>query len=231
MFRPSRWVEFTPADSSNSSAVKSLGESVSENGEQPIIKFARINYDDIQHQQFIWTLFDSKQMDLNIRLATEADLPAIVDIYNQSIPGGWSTADTTPISVTDRIEWFRKFSSTKRPIWVAEMDDQVVATVYLSSFYAGRPAYDATAEVSLYIASAYQRRGLGRRLKQWVIEQCPRLGITTLLSLYFDHNDATRRINESLGFEQMGHLKEIAVVQGQSRGLVIGALRILAANS
>ena len=170
-------------------------------------------------------------MDLNIRLATEADLPAIVDIYNQSIPGGWSTADTTPISVADRIEWFRKFDSTKRPIWVAEMDEKVVATVYLSSFYAGRPAYDATAEISLYIASAYQRRGLGRRLKQWVIEQCPRLGVTTLLSMYFDHNDATRRINESLGFEPMGHLKEIAVVQGQRRGLVIGALRIPAANS
>jgi L-amino acid N-acyltransferase YncA len=169
-------------------------------------------------------------MDLNIRLATEADLAAIVAIYNQSIPGGWSTADTTPISVADRLEWFRKFDSAKRPIWVAEVDGKVVATVYLSSFYAGRPAYDSTAEVSLYIASEYQRRGLGRRLKQWAIEQCPRLGITTLLSMYFDHNDATQRINESLGFEQMGHLKEIAVVQGQRRGLVIAALRIPATN-
>ena len=170
-------------------------------------------------------------MNLNIRLATEADLAEIVDIYNQSIPGGWSTADTAPISVADRIEWFRKFDSTRRPIWVAEADEKVVATMYLSSFYAGRPAYDATAEISLYIASAFQRRGLGRRLKQWVIDQCPRLGITTLLSMYFDHNAATRRINESLGFEQMGHLTEIAVVQGQKRGLVIGALRIPAESS
>jgi phosphinothricin acetyltransferase len=170
-------------------------------------------------------------MNLNIRLATEADLAEIVDIYNQSIPGGWSTADTAPISVADRIEWFRKFDSAKRPIWVAEADGKVVATMYLSSFYAGRPAYDATAEISLYIASAFQRRGLGRRLKQWVIDQCPRLGLTTLLSMYFDHNEATRRINESLGFEEMGHLAEIAVVQGQKRGLVIGAIRIPAENS
>jgi phosphinothricin acetyltransferase len=59
-----------------------------------------------------------------------------------------------------------------------------------------------------------------------VIEQCPRLGITTLLSMHFDHNEATRRINESLGFEQCGHLKEIAVVQGRRRGLIIWALRI-----
>jgi phosphinothricin acetyltransferase len=165
-------------------------------------------------------------MDIHIREATEADLPVIVDIYNQSIPAGWSTADTRPITVADRVEWFRKFDPARRPIWVAEADGHVVATAYLSSFYGGRPAYDATAEVSVYIATAYQRRGLGRRLKVWVIEQCPRLGVTTLLSMHFDHNSATRRINESLGFQQMGHLTEIAMVQGQKRGLVIWALRI-----
>jgi L-amino acid N-acyltransferase YncA len=163
---------------------------------------------------------------MRIREATEADLTFIVDIYNQSIPAGWSTADTQPITVGDRIEWFRKFDPAKRPIWVAEVDERIVAVVYLSSFYGGRPAYDATAEVSVYIAAAYQRQGIGRRLKQWVIEQCPRLGVTTLLSMHFDHNAATRRINESLGFQQMGHLNEIAVVQGHKRGLVISALRI-----
>jgi phosphinothricin acetyltransferase len=160
------------------------------------------------------------------RDATEADLPAIVEIYNQSIPGGWSTADTAPIRMADRLEWFRKFDPAKRPIWVAEVEGLVVAVAYLSSFYGGRPAYDATAEVSLYIASAYQRRGIGRRFKRWLIEQCPRLGVTTLLSMHFDHNEATRRINASLGFQPMGHLTEIAVVHGQKRGLVISALRI-----
>lgn len=165
-------------------------------------------------------------MDLVIRGATEADLPVIVDIYNQSIPAGWSTADTKPVTVADRLEWFRKFDPARRPIWVAEVDGQVVAMTYLSSFYGGRPAYDATAEMSVYIATAFHRKGLGRQLKQWVIDQCPRLGVTTLLSMHFDHNEATRRINESLGFQQVGHLTEIAVVQGEKRGLVIWSLRI-----
>jgi L-amino acid N-acyltransferase YncA len=170
-------------------------------------------------------------VDLRIRDATMADLPAIVEIYNQSIPAGRSTADTQPIAVADRVEWFRKFDPAKRPIWVAEADGQVVAVVYLSSFYGGRPAYDATAEVSIYVATAYHRRGIGKWLKQWVIQQCPRLGVTILLSMHFDHNDATRHINESLGFVQVGHLTEIAVVQGQKRGLVIWALRIPPAGS
>jgi L-amino acid N-acyltransferase YncA len=165
-------------------------------------------------------------MDLDIRNAVEADLPAIVDIYNQSIPAGRSTADTRPITVAERVEWFCKFDSAKRPIWVAEVDGQVVGVTYLSSFYGGRPAYDATAEISVYLATTAQGRGLGRRLKEFVIGECPKLGVTTLLSMHFDHNDATRRINESLGFQPMGHLTEIAVVQGEKRGLVISGLRI-----
>jgi L-amino acid N-acyltransferase YncA len=49
--------------------------------------------------------------------------------------------------------------------------------------------------------------------------------------MHFDHNEATRRINERLGFQQMGHLTEIAMVLGQRRGLVIWALRIPAQST
>ncbi|CAN5631739.1 GNAT family N-acetyltransferase [soil metagenome] len=163
---------------------------------------------------------------LTVRDATEPDLPMIVDIYNQSIPGGWSTADTTPVTVVDRVEWFRKFTPAKRPIWVAEHNGTIVAWVSLSSFYAGRPAYDATAEVSVYVATAYHKQGLGRWLKQRMIDACPRLGVTTLLSMYFDHNTGTKHINDQMGFVTMGHLNEIATVQGQKRGLIIAGLRI-----
>jgi phosphinothricin acetyltransferase len=78
----------------------------------------------------------------------------------------------------------------------------------------------------MYIAPGYQRQGIGVRLKTWVIAQCRRLGITTLVSMHFDHNEATARINARLGFQRAGHLPEIAVVQGIRRGLVIALLRI-----
>jgi phosphinothricin acetyltransferase len=44
--------------------------------------------------------------------------------------------------------------------------------------------------------------------------------------MHFDHNEATRRINTRLGFQHVGHLPEIAVINGQKRGLVIALLRI-----
>lgn len=163
---------------------------------------------------------------MTTREATEADLPAIVDIYNLSIPAGQSTADTKPITVADRVDWFRQFDPNKRPIWVAEQGGKIVGFIYLTSFYGGRPAYDKTAEVSLYLATEVQDKGLGTLLMRRMIDACPRLGVTTLIGMHFDHNGATRRLNEKFGFIQVGHLPEIAEIRGRKRGLVISILRI-----
>jgi phosphinothricin acetyltransferase len=165
-------------------------------------------------------------MNLHVRDAVEADLPAIVAIYNQSIPGGWSTADTRPLTVADRLEWFRRFDPARRPLWVAELDGAIVAWISLSSFYHDRPAYNATAEVSLYIATDHQNQGLGSILLQRLIDRCPDFGVSNLIGMHFDHNEATRRLNERFGFEQAGHLTDIAEVHGQKRGLLISILRI-----
>ncbi len=163
---------------------------------------------------------------MHIRDATLADLPAIVAIYNQSIPGGRATADTRPITVAERTPWFAQFSPEKRPIWVAEQAGRIVGCVYITSFYGGRPAYDKTAEISLYIDSTAQGSGLGTLLMQKMIDACPRLGVTTLIGMYFDHNEATQRLNAKFAFELVGHLPKIAEVHGEQRGLKIAILRV-----
>ncbi len=163
---------------------------------------------------------------MNVRDAIATDLPRIVEIYNSSIPGGWSTADTQPVTVAERMSWFHRHDPKRRPIWVGEVDSQIVGWVSLEWFYHARPAYDATAEISTYIAAEHRRLGYGLALKKRMIEKCPEFGVTTVVSMYFDHNLATRRINAQLGFEEVGHLPEIACVQGVARGLAIGLLRI-----
>ncbi len=163
---------------------------------------------------------------MTLRDANEDDLPAIVAIYNAAIPGRAATADTQFVTVEERREWFAKHDPKRRPLWVAEIDGEVAAWIGLSSFYGGRSAYDATAEVSMYVAPAYQNRKLGRELMQRMIAACPRLGVTTLLAMYFDHNEPSRRLCAALGFERVGHLERIANLDGNERGLVIAALRI-----
>jgi L-amino acid N-acyltransferase YncA len=93
--------------------------------------------------------------------ATEANLPAIVAIYNASVPGRTATADTETVSVESRRDWFRDHDPEIRPLWVAVDDEVVAGWLSFQSFY-GRPAYHATAEISVYITPALQRKGIGR---------------------------------------------------------------------
>src|SRR6186713_2775928 len=94
-----------------------------------------------------------------IRVAHIEDLPAIVDIYNQSIPSQQSTGDTQPLRVEDRVTWFREHRPEEHPIFVAVVDTDVVGWCSLSAYRPGRAALRFTAEISYYIASAHHGQG------------------------------------------------------------------------
>jgi L-amino acid N-acyltransferase YncA len=159
-----------------------------------------------------------------IRDALESDLETIVTIYNSSIPGRLATADTEPVSVESRRAWFRERDAT-RPIWVLERDARTVGWLSFGKFY-GRPAYGATAEVSIYVEPTAQRHGVATELLVRALERAPALGITTLLGFVFAHNARSLALCDKFGFERWGHLPRIAVLDGIERDLVILGKRV-----
>ena len=72
-----------------------------------------------------------------------------------------------------------------------------------------RTAYDDTAETSFYVHSKYRGRGIGRRLKQAIIEEARRLRYHTLIALVAEGADASIHLNESAGFVHVGTLKQV----------------------
>ncbi|HYW22414.1 MAG TPA: GNAT family N-acetyltransferase [Nodularia sp. (in: cyanobacteria)] len=160
-----------------------------------------------------------------IRHANEADLPAIVAIYNASIPSRQATADLEPVSVQSRLSWFQGRSPLQRPVWVIELENIVVGWLSFKSFY-GRPAYDSTAEISLYISPSVHRRGLGRQLLAQAISESPNLGIKTLLGFIFAHNHPSLNLFARFGFQNWGYLPQVAELDGVERDLIIMGLRI-----
>ena len=94
------------------------------------------------------------------RDADEADLPAIVAIYNATIPGGMVTADTAPVTVESRLPWFRSHTPDRRPVWIVEDESGAVCAWLSFSDFHPRPAYHPTAEISVYVAESRRRRGL-----------------------------------------------------------------------
>jgi L-amino acid N-acyltransferase YncA len=50
--------------------------------------------------------------------------------------------------------------------------------------------------------------------------------VENLISMYFDHNEASEKLNSKVGFKVVGYLPKIAEVFGQKRGLKISIMRI-----
>ncbi|PZO42175.1 MAG: N-acetyltransferase [Pseudanabaena frigida] len=157
---------------------------------------------------------------MQIRLAVEADLQEIIEIYNAAIPSRLATADLEPISVNSRRDWFRSHGD-RYPVWVVTNSDRkIIGWLSLQMFY-GRPAYHKTAEVSIYIAPEYQGKGIGKKLLNHAIAMCPKLNISKLVGFVFAHNAASCRLFTSLGFESWGFLPQIAELDGIEQSLSI----------
>jgi len=165
--------------------------------------------------------------EIRIRAAERDDLPRIVEIYNATIPSREVTADTEPVSVESRIPWFDAHRPDKRPLWVAESAGAIEGWLSLSTFY-GRPAYDGTAELSVYVADGRRGRGLGSMLMRHALAHAPALGVDVLIGFIFRHNPRSLRLFHNHGFERWGVLPAVAVLDGKPRDVIIVGRKLLA---
>jgi phosphinothricin acetyltransferase len=163
---------------------------------------------------------------MTVRDATRDDLPTIVDIYNSTVASRIVTADTEPVSVESRVAWFDTHNPSTRPLWVLLDENQkITGWVSFKSFY-GRPAYNATVEISIYLHPDERGKGLGKDALQYAIDQAPRLGIKTILGYIFAHNEPSLKLFRRFGFEDWAVMPNIAELDGVERSLIILGKRI-----
>lgn len=163
--------------------------------------------------------------DLAIRDANQTDLPTIVDIYNSTISSRMVTADTEPVTVKSREQWFLEHSPSSRPLWVVETQGEICGWLSFQSFY-GRPAYNGTTEISIYIHQEFRGKKIGKYLIQKAIDACPGLQVKTLLGFIFGHNEPSLKLFTHFGFEKWAHLPNVAELDGIERDLIILGKRI-----
>jgi L-amino acid N-acyltransferase YncA len=163
---------------------------------------------------------------MKFRNALQTDLPVIVDIYNSTVASRMITADTTPVIVESRQQWFDDHTPDKHPLWIAEDDNKnIIGWVSFQAFY-GRPAYDATAEISIYLDPVQRGKGYGKNILQYCIDKAPSFKIKTLLGFIFAHNTPSLQLFMALGFEEWGDLKNVANLDGIERSLKILGKRL-----
>jgi phosphinothricin acetyltransferase len=162
---------------------------------------------------------------MKIRDAVIDDLPRIIEIYNSTILSKKVTADIELVTIEDKLNWFYQHTPSRRPLWVAETEHNIIGWISFQDFY-GRPAYNGTSEISIYIDENYRNKGFGKRMLTYAFIHCHQLKIDTLLGFIFEENLESIRLFKSLGFNEWGHLPEIANMGNHKLGLKIFGKKI-----
>ncbi|MDB5247096.1 MAG: phosphinothricin acetyltransferase [Segetibacter sp.] len=174
----------------------------------------------------IFAIITETMPELLYRDATLNDLPTIVAIYNSTVASRMVTADTEPVTVESKIRWFDEHSADKRPLWVIEDENnKLLGWASFQSFY-GRPAYNATVEISIYLEPLQRGKGLGKKILQHCIEASPKYGVKTLLGFIFEHNEPSLKLFRHFGFEDWATFPNVAILDGVERTLKILGKRV-----
>ena len=165
-------------------------------------------------------------MILTYKNAPIYDLSAIVEIYNSTVASGMVTADTEPVTIKSKVEWYKEHNPLTRPLWMVKNENrEIVGWVSFQSFY-GRPAYEATAELSIYLAESFRGQGLGKTILNHCLQTAPSLGIKTLLGFIFQHNIPSLKLFHSAGFSDWGTLPDVAVINNENCSLIITGKKV-----
>lgn len=161
---------------------------------------------------------------MRIRPATTEDVPAVTDIYNQAVLGTTASFDVVPQCQEDRLRWFAG-RKPRHPVLAAEEDGRVIGWGSLSP-YSDRAAYDATAEISIYIDQDHQRRGLGAALGDRLLEEARTQELHVLLARVCTENVASMNLFRRMGFTEAGCMHEAGRKFGRWLDVAILEMRL-----
>jgi L-amino acid N-acyltransferase len=145
---------------------------------------------------------------MQIRPATHADLPGILEIYNDAVLTTTATYDYEPRTLEHRTQWFEERRRDGYPVFVALADDgRVAGWSALNPFHA-RFGYRFTSENSVYVAADRRGHGVGKLLLPPLIEGAKVRGLHAIIAAIDAENEASIRLHARFGFEQVGHFKQ-----------------------
>ncbi|MBI1180721.1 MAG: GNAT family N-acetyltransferase [Alphaproteobacteria bacterium] len=144
------------------------------------------------------------------RLATEADLAALTDIYNYFVANTVTTFDTQPYRASERLAWFRQFAGTgPYQLHVAIGAGNVVQGYASSTAFRDKPAYARTVEVAIYLAPHADEQGIGSTLYRALLGALDRQpDLHRAIAMIAQPNPGSVALHEKFGFRSVGELSE-----------------------
>ncbi|MGB2196069.1 MAG: GNAT family N-acetyltransferase [Planktomarina sp.] len=157
--------------------------------------------------------------DVTIRTARAEDAADIQAIYAPFVQETSVSFETVPPSVEAMAA---RISSNlaRHGYFVAQSDAGILGFAYASP-YRPRPAYDRTAEVSVYLAPQAQSRGLAQALYRALFAHLAARGFHTAVAIVTLPNPQSAQLHERCGFAHVGSLQDVGRKFGQWHGTAI----------
>ncbi|KWV54606.1 acetyltransferase [Rhizobium altiplani] len=160
-----------------------------------------------------------------IRPALEADLPAILDIYNEAVQNTTAIWNETLVNLPNRRMWLADRMAKKHPVLVADRNGDVLgyATYGIWRTIEG---FRQTMEHSVYVRKGSQGGGIGSSLMRALISEAQARQIHVLVACIEAENSGSIKLHEKLGFKTVGKFSEVGQKFGRWLDLLCMQLRL-----
>lgn len=163
-------------------------------------------------------------MTVEVRPATEADLPAITHLFNVLIPTT-ATAWREHLADTDEMAtWWAQQHDAGHPVLVATTaEGRVVGYATWSGFRGGPrlPGYHLTVEHTIHVDADQHGRGVGRALLEALLAEAARGGIHVMVGAVDSENAGSLAFHRALGFVEVARMPEVGHKHGRWLDLVL----------
>jgi L-amino acid N-acyltransferase len=157
------------------------------------------------------------------------DAEALLAIYNPEVLETTVTFDVLPRELAEQLEWIAAHQGAF-PALVATGEalpgprgarGEPIAGYAAVSTYRDRAGYTTTVESSVYVAREARGLGVARRLMEDLLAACEAGGFHAVIARIVDHNEASIRLHEALGFELVGTEREVGRKHGAWLDVVV----------
>lgn len=162
---------------------------------------------------------------VTIRPASEADLPAILAIYNDAVANTTAIWNDTLVDLENRRQWMQARLAGNNPVLVAERAGEVIGYATYGDWRAFE-GFRQTKEHSVYVRSDRKGAGTGRLLMEALVLNARERGVHVLVACIEAGNAASIRLHEKLGFRLVGTFGEVGQKFGRWLDLACMELRL-----
>jgi phosphinothricin acetyltransferase len=152
---------------------------------------------------------------MDIRNATEADVPDIQAIYAYHVLHGTGTFEEEPPSVEEMLARFHEVMDHGY-VWLVATDATGVLGYGYYAPFRDRSAYRFTVEDSIYVREDVRGQGVGKALVKHLIELATAQGMRQMIAVIGDaDNVGSIGVHASLGFHLVGTMKAVGIKFGR----------------